>query len=189
MSKALGVKSRIDFFLVAKHLTKFVKKVDIQTSIASDHNTICLLLSWPDEHPRGPGFWKFNNTLLDDEEYTSKIRELYPELRKKYSDVKDQQLFWELMKMEIRTVTISFAKGKAQTIKKRETVIKEQLDELDKKYAIAKILIISMIPLNNMMTSKRNSNNTMTIKAKLQFSGLNVDESKKERKLQNISLT
>ena len=35
--------------------------------------------------------------------------------------------------MEIRTVTISFAKGKAQTIKKRETVIKEQLDELDKK--------------------------------------------------------
>lgn len=133
VSKALGVKSRIDFFLVAKHLTKFVKKVDIQTSIAPDHNTICLLLSWPDEHPRGPGFWKFNNTLLDDEEYTSKIRELYPELRKKYSDVKDQQLFWELMKMEIRTVTISFAKGKAQTIKKRETVIKEQLDELDKK--------------------------------------------------------
>ena len=133
VSKALGVKSRIDFFLVAKHLTKFVKKVDIQTSIAPDHNTICLLLSWPDEHPRGPGFWKFNNTLLDDEEYTSKIRELYPELRKKYSDVKDQQLFWKLMKMEIRTVTISFAKGKAQTIKKRETVIKEQLDELDKK--------------------------------------------------------
>ena len=133
VSKALGVKSRIDFFLVAKHLTKFVKKVDIQTSIAPDHNTICLLLSWPDEHPRGPGFWKFNNTLLDDEEYTSKIRELYPELRKKYSDVKDQQLFWELMKMEIRTVTISFAKGKAQTIKKCETVIKEQLDELDKK--------------------------------------------------------
>ena len=35
--------------------------------------------------------------------------------------------------MEIRTMTVSFAKGKAQTIKKCETVIKEQLDELEKK--------------------------------------------------------
>ena len=39
-SKTLGVRSRIDFFLISKHLTKFVKKVDIQTSIAADHNMI-----------------------------------------------------------------------------------------------------------------------------------------------------
>lgn len=110
--RALGVKSRIDFFLVAKHLTKFVKKVDIQTSIATDHNVIFLLLSWPDEHTRGTGFRKFNNTLLNDEKFTTKIREIYPELRKKHSHVNDQQLFWELMKMEIRTITISFAKGR-----------------------------------------------------------------------------
>ena len=133
MSKALGIKSRIDFFPVVKHLTKFVKQVDIQTSIAPNHNTIFLLLSWPYEHPHRLGFWKFNNTLLNDEDYTSTIQELYPELCQKNSYVSKQQLFWELMKMEIRTTTISFAKGKAQTIKKCETVIKEQLDELDKK--------------------------------------------------------
>ena len=128
VSKALGVKLRKDFVLVAKHLTKFVKKVDIRTLIAPDHNVIFLLLSWPDVHPRGPGFWKFN-----DEDHTTTIRESYPKLRKKYSYVNDQQLFWELMKMEIRTMTISFAKRKAQIVRKRETVIKEQLDELDKK--------------------------------------------------------
>ena len=61
-SKTLSVKSRIDFFLISKHLTKFVKKVDIQTSIAPDHNIILLSLSWPNENPRGPGFWKFNNS-------------------------------------------------------------------------------------------------------------------------------
>lgn len=44
-SKTLGVKSRISF-LLSKHLTKFVKKVDIQTSIAPDHNTILLSLSF-----------------------------------------------------------------------------------------------------------------------------------------------
>ena len=123
------MKSRI----ISKHLTKFVKKVDIQTSIAPDHNTILLSLSWPNENHRGPGFWKFNNCLLDDKEYTStKIQELYPRLRAKYHYVNDQQLFWELIKMEIRSTTISFSKGKAQAIRKHEVEIKQQLDELDK---------------------------------------------------------
>ena len=131
-SKALGVKSRIDFFLISKSLTKFVKKVDIQTSIAPDHNTISLSLSWPNENPRGVGFWKFNNCLLEDKEYTTKILELYPQLREKHHYVNDQQLFWEMIKMEIRSITILFSKGKAQGTRKREVEIKEQLDELDK---------------------------------------------------------
>ena len=131
-SKTLGVKSRIDFF--SKHLTKFVKikKVDIQTSIAPDHNMIILSLSWPNENPRGPGFWKFNNSLLEDKEYTTKILELYPQFSEKYHYVNDQQLFWELIKMEIRSTTISFSKGKAPAIRKHEAEIKQPLDELDK---------------------------------------------------------
>ena len=131
-SKTLGVKSRIDFFLISKHLTKFVKKVDIQTSIAPDHNMILLSLSWPNENPRGAGFWKFNNSLLEDKEYTTKILELYPQLREKYHYVNDQQLFWELIKMEIRSTTISFSKRKAQVTHTHEAETKQQLDELDK---------------------------------------------------------
>ena len=44
LSKALKMKSRIDFFLVAKNLTKYVKKVDIQSSIAPDHKTVFFYL-------------------------------------------------------------------------------------------------------------------------------------------------
>jgi len=58
-SKALNLKSRIDYFLISKDLKKFVKKVDIQTSIAPDHKMIFLSLNWPKDTPRGPGFWKF----------------------------------------------------------------------------------------------------------------------------------
>ena len=105
--------------------------MDIQASIAPDHN-ILLSLSWPNENPRGPGFWKFNNSLLEGKEYTAKILELYPQLREKYRFVNDQQLFWKLIKMEIRRTTISFSKGKAQAIRKHEVEIKQQLDELDK---------------------------------------------------------
>lgn len=110
-SKALNLKSRIDFFLLAKELKKCVSKVDIQTSIAPDHSLIYLSLNLPEETPRGPGFWKFNNTLLEDNEYIEKIRTIYPQLREQYKTVVDKQMLWELLKMEIRSTTISYTKG------------------------------------------------------------------------------
>ena len=77
LSKALDVKSRIDFLLVAKNLTKYVKKSDIQPSIAPDHCAVYIVLSIPEMNSRGPGFWKFNNSLLADDEYLEMVRELY----------------------------------------------------------------------------------------------------------------
>ena len=76
-TEALKVRSRIDFFLVAKNLTRYVKKSEIHPSIAPDHFAIYLLLSWTSEISRGPGLWKFNNTLLGDADYVTKIHETY----------------------------------------------------------------------------------------------------------------
>ena len=63
MSKALNLKSRIDFFLIAKDLTVSIKKSEILPAIAPVHNAICISLALSNKCPRGPGFWKFNNTL------------------------------------------------------------------------------------------------------------------------------
>ena len=134
VSKALNVKSRLDFILIAKNLSKFVKFVNgIKASIAPDHKTVHLCLSWPNNSPRGPGFWKFNNTLLNDENYTGEICELIPHIREKYESLNDKRLVWELIKMEIRDHTMSFAKGKARAAFRRETEISKQLEELDYK--------------------------------------------------------
>ena len=100
-------------------------------SIAPDHKAIYLYLSLPVTIPRGPGFWKFNNTLLGDEVYVAHIRELIPQIREKYSFVQDKQLLWELMKMEIREKSISFATQKSRALSKRETEISRRLDHLD----------------------------------------------------------
>ena len=128
-SKSLQVKSRIDFFLVAKSLVKYVSKVGISVSIAPDHKAIYFYLSLPVTIPRGPG--KFNNTLLDDEVYIAHIRELIPQICEKYSFVQDKQLFWELLKMEIREKSISFAKQKSRALFRRKTEISRRLDQLD----------------------------------------------------------
>ena len=57
--------------------------------------------------PKAPGFWKFNNSLLDDEDFTSAIR--------KKSDLDNLGQKWDLIKMEIRGFTIKYSKIKAKT--------------------------------------------------------------------------
>ena len=106
-SKWLKLKSRIEFFLVAKNLKQYVKKSEIYPSkLAPDHRAIYISLSWTNGKSRGPGLWKFNNTLLKDEHYVTKIRETYSRTRAFYSDLEDPCLLWEMLKMEIRAATV-----------------------------------------------------------------------------------
>ena len=64
-----------------------------------------------EEYKRGPGLWKFNNTLLQDECYLQLIKDCYPHILQKHANVDDKQLLWELIKMEIRSETIKYSKA------------------------------------------------------------------------------
>ena len=64
-SKPLNVRSRIDFFLISCPLSNHVRKTETRNLIAPDHKSIYLNLEIKKEFKRGPGWWKFNNTLLE----------------------------------------------------------------------------------------------------------------------------
>ena len=81
---------------------------------------------------RGPGLWKFNNSLLKDKNYLTVITESYPIISEKYANIVDKRLRWELTKMEIRSITISFAAHKAKEFRKQESDLKKRLDKIDK---------------------------------------------------------
>ena len=80
---------------------------------------------------RGPGTWKFNNSLLEDNDFKELIAFIYPQIHDKYSDVNDKQLTWELIKMEVRAKSIKFTKQKISKLNKREFVLQRKLQELD----------------------------------------------------------
>ena len=108
-----------------------VKRAEIRCSVAPDHKSIFLGIELKSALKRGPGTWKFNNTLLDDKNYVHLIRFLYPQILEKYKDVENKQLLWELIKMEIRSKTISYSKSKRCELRKREVAIQNELEELD----------------------------------------------------------
>ena len=51
---------------------------------------------------------------------SNEIRELAPRIREKYESLEDKRLLWELIKMEIRDNTISFAKRKSGMFSSRK---------------------------------------------------------------------
>lgn len=78
---------RIDFFLVSNSISPSVKRAEICSSVAPNHKSIFLGIELQSEIERGPGSWKFKNTLLHDKNYGDLIRFIYPQILEKYKDV------------------------------------------------------------------------------------------------------
>lgn len=65
--------SRIYYFLVSFSFMSKVKQVLIEDKLMSDHQLISLHMQIL-EYPRGPGYWKFNQKLLDDSLFIEKTK-------------------------------------------------------------------------------------------------------------------
>ena len=73
-----------------QHLTSDVKLV---SSIFSDHSGLSALICTEEKQAkRGPGFWKFTNSLLADKSYVELITKSIPEYVTKYQDLEDKGL-------------------------------------------------------------------------------------------------
>ena len=69
--------------------------------------------------------------LLKDNKYINLIKSNYPSFQEKYQNVESHQLYWELLKMEIRSMTIAYSKKKKFNLRTDETIIQCKLEELD----------------------------------------------------------
>ena len=131
-SSALKMKSRIDFFLIPKSLIASTKTADIKTAIAPDHKAIRLNLQF-EIKKRGPGLWKFNNSLLNDDTFVDLITTNYPLICSKYAYLANLNLKWEMIKMEIRSLTIPYAKNKAKKVRNLEKQLESSIESLENK--------------------------------------------------------
>jgi hypothetical protein len=102
--------SRLDYWIVSAHM--LYDLVDIKPSTGSDHSLIDINFYKKIATDRGPSFWRFNANLLHDKVYVEQIKQKYNTVLIKYKDELDLGLKWDLIKMELRTATISYSKLK-----------------------------------------------------------------------------
>ena len=113
---------RFDYWLVSMHLLPHVKKCNIIPVSFSDHSAVSFNIQSDDFIKRGPGFFKFNNSLLDDQCFVEGLSEKFPEYKQKYNYLEDKRLYWDMLKMEIRSV-FAFCRQNAKTKNAEETVL------------------------------------------------------------------
>ena len=81
---SMKMQCRFDYLFISKQLKHNVKVCKILPKIYSDHSAVALFMSFNEsELPRGPGFWKFNNSLLSDTNYVELLSFKIPMFAKK----------------------------------------------------------------------------------------------------------
>ena len=110
--------SLLDFWLVTYSIIQCIKECSIGISFLSDHNIINITIQLAKPTARGKGFWKLNNALLKDPEYSTMITNTIINLDKDLSEITDKRLSWEYLKMVIRRETITYAIRRSKKRKK-----------------------------------------------------------------------
>ena len=116
--------SRLDYFLISSDLLNSIDTSIIKPGYKSDHSIVEIHLTLSN-HQRGPGIWKFNNSLLKDTIFIEEVRQCIHNTVLKYLSpnalngdpqlneyVISDQLLFEMIKMEIRGKTIVYATAK-----------------------------------------------------------------------------
>ena len=83
--KAYKVQCRLDYFLASQNLASLAKECSIVHEPGSDHCALKLFIQSDSLNKKaGLGFWKFNSSLLEDEEYINEFKANIENYRNKY---------------------------------------------------------------------------------------------------------
>ena len=103
--------SRIDYALVTPGLNNSILQTQYVNGIRTDHqgveiNIVC------NNQKRGPGIWRINNLILNDEVYCQQLIDVIQSVKKECTNV-DPVTKWEQIKNKVIIFTQNFAKRKA----------------------------------------------------------------------------
>ena len=128
------IQCRLDFFLISSSLICDTNLADIAPGYKTDHSIILLEIALH-QNPRGRGFWKLNSSLLTDEQYLESIKTAILQTKTEYmsDNSVNPALLWEMIKMNVREKSISYAIAKTSKTKSREDALYKGIADLERE--------------------------------------------------------
>ena len=111
-----SIASRLDKFFVSKDLFSPTCQCEISPCPLSDHDFVSFDFQISDAVRRGPGVWKFNNSLLEDKNFCELIRNLIQSHISYFAAFASPQDWWEFLKISIKEESISFSRKKRRQL-------------------------------------------------------------------------
>ena len=109
-----------------------ITKCKITTGFRSDHSLVHFNLII-DNQPRGPGFFKLNNSVILERDYQNKIKQSIQEIAEVNKDCNPNTL-WQIIKGTIRNESIKYTAFKKKNTLKKEKDLKTDIDILEKEF-------------------------------------------------------
>lgn len=126
-----GSGSRIDFILVSHTLAHLATASYITTAPVPDHKAVITTIKYTDR-PRGKGYWKLNNSLLEDQTFLENIELIFKATVEEYNDVACKRDIWDLCKIRFKEYSIRFSINKNRQFQDQLKSIERTINDLDK---------------------------------------------------------
>ena len=105
------VSSRLDKFYVSPDISANTKHCELTVFPFSDHDAPFLSFKLPNSQPCGRGTWKFNRSLLENEEFTCNMKHFLKFwVTRKKDFVGKLNIWWDIGKMKVRNRCKKFSK-------------------------------------------------------------------------------
>ena len=119
----------IRLFFVSNTLQQSIKDTEILPALSSDHFPIFFSLVSTESASKGKWLWKFNNSLLLNKEFVTKMRN-YVHLKingRDHENINDDQIRWEFLKYKVRKFSRKFSKNLAKELKEELKIFENKL--------------------------------------------------------------
>lgn len=103
--------SRIDAFIISRTCMQYTTHCFYKSSSMSDHSYVCIKCDF-NEVDRGPGMWVFNNTLLHDEYFTNRIRDMVNSYLQCPLYTREKIVWWDNLKHKLKSYAKYYSQKK-----------------------------------------------------------------------------
>ena len=121
----------LDFFLISDTLQPEVETSKFLSPLQSHHSPAVLKLRSADSAARERGYWKFNNSLLNDAEFVTEMKEFICQVLKKFNSFDDPRVNGEFLKYKIRQKAKKSADTKSKFQKEKRKHLENEVVHLE----------------------------------------------------------
>ena len=118
-------------FFVSNDFQESVDKVDVFAAVATDHSAIRLILCESKELFRGPSYWKFNSSLLNDKTLVENLNNQLTKYINETTQMTDPRAQWDFLKFKIKIFSRKYSIEKARARKARCRVSENKSQQLE----------------------------------------------------------
>ena len=106
-----------------------VSNTEIAPAIKTDHSAIYLEFENINKNVKGPGFWKLNCSVLNDDDYVEEITKMIPSWTVEGErELCDHRSTWNWMKYNVRAYSMNCSKKIAKVRNEQEKELQKDLD-------------------------------------------------------------